>query len=228
MSAPETTVSALEEIHAEIRTCTRCALGRTRTNPVPGEGNPRARVMFVGEGPGAEEDATGRPFVGAAGRLLNRLLPLAGLERETVFIANLVKCRPPGNRTPLPEEIAACRPFLIAQIATIQPDLICTLGSPALKELVSPRYSISQVHGRLFKIHGLLHYALFHPAAALYDESRLQTMQSDMRRIRPILQRLDPEEGGVVAAGNAAVSPSTGQNDNEPADGVCESNLFRR
>lgn len=199
MPVLETVVSALEEIHAEIRSCTQCALARTRTQAVPGEGNPQARVLFVGEGPGAEEDASGRPFVGAAGRLLNRLLPLAGLRREEVFIANLVKCRPPGNRTPLPEEVTACRPFLVAQIATIQPELICTLGTPALKELVSPRYSITQAHGRLFRIHGLLHYALFHPAAALYDESRLRTLETDMRRVRTILRRLNAE-GGLATA----------------------------
>jgi len=149
--------------------------------------------MFVGEGPGADEDATGRPFVGAAGKLLDDLLPLAGLERPKVFIGNLVKCRPPQNRVPLPEEMGACRPYLVAQIALVKPDVICTLGSPALKALVSPRYSITQVHGRLFRTHGILHYAMFHPAAALYDDSRLRTLQTDMRRLRAVIQRLDRE-----------------------------------
>jgi DNA polymerase len=160
--------------------------------------------MFVGEGPGAEEDASGRPFVGAAGQLLNSLLPLAGLCREEVFIANLVKCRPPGNRVPLPEETAACRPFLVAQIAVIQPQVICTLGSPALKELLDPRYSVTQVHGRLFKLHGMLHYAMFHPAAALYDESRLETLRTDMQRLGAALQRLDAYGVGPPARETSA------------------------
>ena len=202
--------AVLSELEQEIESCTRCGLSRTRRRAVPGEGPATAVVMFVGEGPGAEEDASGRPFVGAAGQLLNSLLPLAGLRREQVFIANLVKCRPPGSRVPLPEEATACRPFLVAQIAMIQPQVICTLGSSALKALVDPRYSVTRAHGRLFKLHGILHYAMFHPAAALHDGSRLETLRTDMQRLGAALQRLD-------AYGVAPWARETGESAAQPS-----------
>ncbi|MFN3421301.1 MAG: uracil-DNA glycosylase, partial [Armatimonadota bacterium] len=117
--------AALEELHQQILVCTKCPLAKGRTQAVPGEGNPSAKVMFIGEAPGEQEDAQGRPFVGPAGRFLNELLALAGLSREEVFITNTVKCRPPNNRTPSNEEMAACHPYLEAQIALIQPKVIC-------------------------------------------------------------------------------------------------------
>ncbi len=140
----------LHQIAQEVAGCTRCALAQGRACTVPGEGAPRARLMVVGEGPGAEEDRTGRPFVGAAGQLLDKILQSGmGLRREEVFIANVVKCRPPGNRDPAPEEVAACSPFLERQIAAIRPDLILALGRHAAHHLLGTDLSLQRLRGRL-------------------------------------------------------------------------------
>ena len=137
----------LTEIAQEVMTCQRCALAATRTLAVPGEGPITAPIMFIGEGPGEQEDRSGRPFVGAAGQLLNQLLERAGLSRPEIFITNIVKCRPPRNRDPLPGEVEACRPYLTAQIALINPVVICLLGKPATHTLLSPDMSMGRVHG---------------------------------------------------------------------------------
>jgi uracil-DNA glycosylase family 4 len=177
----------LEEIRREILACTRCALSKGRTNAVPGEGPQDAQIMLVGEGPGEQEDRYGRPFVGPAGHFLNELLEYAGLTREQVFITNIVKCRPPGNRTPKPEEVAACNDYLIGQIAAIRPKVVCTLGSPALRTLLDERASISRVHGQPRKVSGILYVPLYHPAAALHQQSLRETIIEDMKRLRAIL-----------------------------------------
>lgn len=177
----------LEEIAAEIRACTRCGLCEGRTNAVPGEGPEGAAVMFVGEGPGAREDEQGRPFVGPAGQLLNQLLLQAGLRRPEVFITNIVKCRPPGNRDPQPQEVEACREYLVGQIATINPAVICTLGRPALQTLIDPSASISRVHGAPREIDGMTYIPLYHPAAALHQQSLRPVLVEDMRRLGPYL-----------------------------------------
>ena len=177
----------LSEVHAQILACQKCELWKGRTRAVPGEGNPNAHVMFVGEGPGQAEDAQGRPFVGPAGRFLNELLLLAGLRRPEVFITNIVKCRPPGNRAPFEEEVAACRDHLIAQIALINPRVICTLGSPALRALVDPTLSISKVHCTTIRKHGLLFVPLYHPAAALHNENLKTVLRNDMVKLRTLL-----------------------------------------
>jgi DNA polymerase len=179
----------LREIAAEIRGCTRCGLWRGRTLAVPGEGPADADIMFVGEGPGFQEDQQGRPFVGPAGALLNELLQQAGLRRERVFITNLVKCRPPGNREPTPDEVAACREYLDAQIALINPAVLCTLGRPALQTLVDPQASISREHGVPREVDGILFVPLYHPAAALHRQDLRPVLVEDMRKLRLILER---------------------------------------
>lgn len=179
----------LREIAAEIRGCTRCGLCRGRTLAVPGEGPADADIMFVGEGPGFQEDQQGRPFVGPAGALLNELLQQAGLRRERVFITNLVKCRPPGNREPTPDEVAACRDYLNAQIALINPGVLCTLGRPALQALVDPQGSISREHGVPRLMDGIMFVPLYHPAAALHRQDLRPALVEDMRKLRLILER---------------------------------------
>jgi len=183
----------LREIAAEIRGCTRCPLHRGRTLAVPGEGPADADIMFVGEGPGFQEDQQGRPFVGPAGSLLNELLQQAGLRRERVFIANLVKCRPPGNREPTPDEVLACRDYLNAQIALINPSVICTLGRPALQTLVDPQASISREHGVPRQVDGILFFPLYHPAAALHRQDLRPTLVADMRKLRFMLEHVQPK-----------------------------------
>lgn len=183
--------AALEELHRQILGCTKCPLAKGRTHAVPGEGNPNAKVMFVGEAPGEQEDAQGRPFVGPAGRFLNELLALAGLEREEVFITNTVKCRPPNNRTPSNDELLACRPFLEAQIALIRPKVICLLGAAALKALLPElRMTISQVHGQAFTKSGIIFVPLFHPAAALHQPKWKDVLKQDMLKLKGLLSQV--------------------------------------
>lgn len=182
----------LEEIAAEIRGCTRCPLARGRTRAVPGEGPVDADIMFIGEGPGFQEDQQGRPFVGPAGALLGELLGQAGLRREQVFIANLVKCRPPGNREPVPDEIAACRDYLDAQIALINPRVVCTLGRPALQALINPQASITREHGTPRQVDGILFFPLYHPAAALHRQDLRPALVEDMRKLKLTLEHLQP------------------------------------
>ena len=181
------TAEALEEVHSEIRRCRRCPLSRTRTKAVPGEGAPDASIMFVGEAPGGDEDQQGRPFVGAAGRLLTHLLKTIDLDRPAVFITNVVKCRPPGNRDPSPEEIDACNDHLLAQIALITPKVICTLGRFAAQTLIDKSLSISRQHGKPRRLSGILYVPLYHPAAALHQARLIDSLESDMRQLRDIL-----------------------------------------
>ena len=181
--------SLLEEIAAEVRRCTKCPLARSRANAVPGDGPESARLMFVGEAPGGQEDREGSPFVGPAGRFLNELLEQAGIRREDVFITNIVKCRPPGNRDPMPSEIEACRDHLVGQIAAIGPAAVCTLGSPALRTLVDPKLSIGRVHGTSQPRGGILYVPLYHPAAAIHNPSLRRTIIEDMAKVAPMLHQ---------------------------------------
>ena len=178
----------LEAIAAEVRACEKCGLCRTRTNAVPGEGPPDAAIMFVGEGPGQREDEQGRPFVGAAGSLLNQLLLKAGLRRPEVFITNIVKCRPPGNRDPLPDEIEACRGYLDRQIEALRPSVVCTLGRPASQTLIDATLSISREHGTARKVGDITYVPLYHPAAALHQQQLRPILVEDMRRLGPFLK----------------------------------------
>ena len=176
----------LDEIAAEIRVCTRCELHRTRTNSVPGEGPADARIMLIGEAPGWNEDQQGRPFIGAAGKFLEELLAAAGLKRSDVFITNVVKSRPPGNRDPLPDEIAACAPFLQRQIDTIDPDVIVTLGRFSMAKWF-PGERISRIHGQPKNDGKRLIVPMYHPAAALHQQALKATILEDFAKLPRIL-----------------------------------------
>jgi DNA polymerase len=173
--------------------CTRCALSQTRTQVVFGSGSPDADLMFVGEAPGFHEDKQGVPFVGAAGKLLAKLLEGIGLTRDEVYIANVLKCRPPGNRDPLPEEIEACEGHLFRQIELIQPKVVATLGNFATKLLSGRPDGITKVHGREQRVrlggNEVLLYPIFHPAAALYTPRMLEVLETDFRRIPELIGR---------------------------------------
>ncbi len=173
---------------AEIAECTKCPLHRGRTNVVPGEGPEGAEIMFIGEAPGFHEDQQGRPFVGASGKFLEELLESIGLTRDDVFIANVIKCRPPGNRDPLPEEIEACRSFLDQQIELLQPKLVVTLGRFSMARAF-PKARISHIHGQPRKIGGVIYYPMYHPAAALHQPSLRSVVEEDMRRIPELVDR---------------------------------------
>jgi DNA polymerase len=177
-------------ITKEILECKKCPLHKTRHKPVPGEGSLDAEIMFVGEGPGRNEDLTGRPFVGAAGKFLDELLAGIGLKRKDVFIGNVVKCRPPNNRVPLLSEIEACKPYLYAQIAIIQPKVICTLGNTPLNTLIAPNLTIGRVHGRVFKKDGFTFIPLYHPAAALYHNALKGTLKEDFKKLKEYIENL--------------------------------------
>ena len=181
----------LKAVYDEARSCTACPLHQTRTTVVFGAGNADADLMFIGEGPGANEDKLGLPFVGRAGKLLDTLLGEIGLQRADVFIANTVKCRPPGNRDPHPNEIESCRHYLLDQVALIEPRVICTLGNFATKLLRDDPTGISRLHGhdevRTLGARAVRLLPLFHPAAALYTPSTLATVREDFTRIPQLL-----------------------------------------
>jgi DNA polymerase len=185
--------AALREHAEQTASCTRCALASGRTQVVFGSGSPSADLMFVGEAPGFHEDQQGIPFVGQAGKLLDRLLEGIGLTRADVFVANVLKCRPPGNRDPLPEEIAACEPHLFRQIELIEPALVATLGNFATKLLSGRPAGITRVHGQEQEVtlgsRTVTLYPLFHPAAALYTPSMLKILEEDFARIPALLDR---------------------------------------
>ena len=189
-------MTELEKLYEEIRNCQKCRLAQSRTNPVPGEGPEDAELMFIGEAPGFHEDRQGRPFVGAAGRFLEELLASIGLRREEVYICNVIKCRPPGNRDPLKDEIEACAPYLDRQIKLIKPRLIVTLGRFSLGHFV-PKASISKMHGKPIRVGGITCYPVLHPAAALHQPRWRSMIEEDFSRIPQLLEELDeiePEE----------------------------------
>ena len=179
----------LQVVHSEILECTKCELHKSRTNAVPGEGPPDARIMFVGEGPGQNEDAQGIPFVGAAGKLLTELLESIGLKRSNVFITNIVKCRPPNNRAPRKPEIEACNPYLQSQIKLINPRIVCALGTPAITTLIGDEYSASRFHGKPLTRGGVTLLPMYHPAAALYDASLKETLFHDFQILKTLLEK---------------------------------------
>lgn len=179
----------LQRLYDRIVACTECDLCKGRTRAVPGEGPENAEIMFVGEGPGLQEDQQGRPFIGPAGRLLERLLASIRLTRQEVYIANVVKCRPPGNRDPVPAEIGACRKYLEQQIELIEPKLIVTLGRHSLAWFL-PSEKIGRVHGQVKNWKGLQLMPLYHPAAALHAASMRQVIQEDFKKLLPALDRV--------------------------------------
>lgn len=178
----------------EITNCQKCRLCAARTHAVPGEGNPHARLMFIGEGPGRDEDLTGRPFVGRAGQLLDKMIASIGLSREEVYIANVVKCRPPQNRAPEMDEVAACMPYLRAQVGLIRPQVIVLLGSSALGAILGPEHRITRERGAWIERKGVFFMPTFHPAALLRDESKKRPVWEDLKKVRDKLQELEANE----------------------------------
>ena len=181
----------LDELRVQVESCRRCPLCDGRTQTVFGVGNPHARVMFIGEAPGKNEDLQGEPFVGAAGHYLNELLGCAGLRREDVFIANVLKCRPPGNRDPRPEEIQTCTPFLREQTRTIDPEVLVTLGKFSTQFVLKTQVGITRLHGRVRRAGKFLVFPIFHPAAALYDGAKREALENDFVTLGQLLHQLD-------------------------------------
>ncbi|SDX49919.1 DNA polymerase [Marininema mesophilum] len=174
----------LEVVHRRHQDCTRCALHKGRSRIVLGEGNPHSPLLFVGEGPGADEDRQGRPFVGKAGQLLDRMLSAAEIPREEIFITNIVKCRPPGNRTPHEEEMETCKRILREQFVSIQPRLIVTLGSAPTRAIIDPKARITRVRGQWFERKGVRMLPTFHPAYLLRNPAGKREAWEDFKRIR--------------------------------------------
>ena len=173
-----------EELENKCRDCTKCKLCTGRHNVVIGTGNKNARIMFIGEGPGADEDIQGVPFVGKAGRLMDKAFQGIGIEREEIYIANIVKCRPPNNRNPEKDETLACREYLDAQIKLVNPEIIVLLGSVALKNLLGEEYSITSARGRCIEKDGIKYIPTFHPAALLRDENKKIDFWNDLKKIK--------------------------------------------
>ena len=182
-------MSTWEELRQECLNCRKCGLCQTRTNVVFGVGKEDAEVMFIGEAPGANEDMQGEPFVGAAGEDLNGILSLAGLKREDVYIANVLKCRPPGNRNPRPEEVLACSPFLREQIRSIWPDIIVTLGNPATHFVLKTEIGITKLRGRFHQMGHFVVMPTFHPAAALRNPAWQELLEEDFKMLGDYLER---------------------------------------
>jgi len=183
-SGPET----LDQIRADLGDCRRCKLASGRKTIVFGEGNPHAELVFVGEGPGADEDEQGLPFVGRAGQLLNRMIQMIGMKRHEVYICNVVKCRPPGNRTPEKDEIETCSPFLFRQLESIKPRLICCLGAPAVKTVLGIKEGITRIHGQFYDFATSKALATVHPAYVLRNPREEKILREDFEKIREFLK----------------------------------------
>ena len=179
-------MSALSELNEEIGRCQRCEIAKYRTKAVPGEGPEDAEIMFIGEAPGWHEDQQGRPFVGPAGQYLEKLLAIIGLKRQQVYIANVIKCRPMANRDPLPTEIQNCQKWLERQIELLRPKMIVTLGRYSMAKFF-PGKSISKIHGTAQRRDNIIYYAMYHPAAALHQQSLRQAIEADMLKIPALL-----------------------------------------
>lgn len=199
--ADSATVAGLEQIAQQVRQCCQCGLNESRTNAVPGEGNPGARLVFVGEAPGADEDAQGRPFVGRAGKLLDKIINAMGMHRDDVFICNILKCRPPGNRDPLAEEIVKCTPFLHRQLDLIQPEIIVALGAHAAKTLLNTDLAIGKLRGRFHEYYtsegaeAIKLMPTYHPSYLLrsYSPDNRRRVWDDMKKVMAELG-IDPPE----------------------------------
>src|SRR5579875_3304512 len=197
----------LREIAAEVSVCTKCHLCKGRTKAVPGEGPPNARILFIGEGPGYHEDKQGRPFVGPAGQFLDELLQSINLKRSDVFITNVVKCRPPNNRDPLPEEIQACNDYLERQIAAINPTVIVTLGRYSMAKFFGSA-KISAIHGKAQKKDGYICMAMYHPAAGLHQASLKDVIRADFKKIPQIIEEAQRTQGQAAPASAVKTRPS--------------------
>jgi uracil-DNA glycosylase family 4 len=198
--------AALESLAKEIHRCQRCGLANGRTRSVPGEGNPHAEIMFIGEAPGFTEDQTGKPFCGAAGNFLTQLITSIGLKREEVYITNIIKSRPPGNRDPLPEEILACKPWLDQQLEIIKPKVIVTLGRYSMARFF-PGATISRIHGQSETCGPYTCFAMYHPAAALHQGSLRAVIEADILKLPKILEDMKKREQPTPAPIPIATKP---------------------
>ena len=194
----------LPSLSAAVHQCGRCALGHSRTRAVPGVGPANARIMIVGEAPGQNEDQQGEPFVGAAGKLLDQLLAGIGLSRGEVFITNILKCRPPGNRDPLPAEAEACSPYLERQLQLIHPEVVLVLGRHALARLLPGYDSISRLHGKVIVKDGVTYIPIYHPAAALYNSFLMAPLEQDFKAVKLHLDRMEQRRALAAATVPAA------------------------
>lgn len=190
----ESIYRSLDDALAGVGECRRCTLGETRTNVVPGAGNPRAKVMFIGEAPGKNEDLHGEPFVGAAGKLLNQMLERIDVAREDIYIANILKCRPPRNRDPQPHEIEACTPWLREQIKAVHPTVLVTLGNFSTKFILQTKAGITQLRGKIHTAGPFRVIPMFHPAAAIYDRSKIGAIEQDFDLLRLLLDTDDKRD----------------------------------
>lgn len=194
---------SLADLCESLRNCQECRLASGRTQVVFGSGNPEASIMFVGEAPGFHEDKQGVPFVGAAGKLLTELLESVGLSRSQIYIANVIKCRPPGNRDPEPDEVETCKPFLFQQIRLIKPHLVCSMGNFATQTLLERKVGITKVHGQSFELSEFRLFPLFHPAAALHNDRLRPLLQEDFQKLKRLLDAMaapSQEPAGQVNA----------------------------
>ena len=205
----------LQELSASLHDCQRCKLAKLgRSQVVFGTGNPKASIMFVGEAPGFNEDRQGEPFVGAAGKLLDKLLESAGLSRSQVFIANVIKCRPPNNRDPEQDEVDTCKPFLLQQIEEIKPALVCTLGNWATQTILEKKVPITKVKGSAIKLERFVVFPLLHPAAALHQGNLLETLREDFQKLKAYLDRMTaPQPQAAPAAAPAPTAAAQPQLD---------------
>ena len=194
MSEKERKSKLLEEIKNEMLACHKCPLGKTRTNLVFGVGDPMAKLMFVGEAPGRDEDLQGEPFVGRAGQLLTKIIEAIGMKRSNVYIANVLKCRPPGNRNPLPEEIVLCMPYLIKQIETIQPKVLCALGTFAAQTLLNTKAPVGTLRGKFHEYKGIPMMVTYHPAYLLRNPNDKAKVWDDMKKVRDFLGELSEKD----------------------------------
>ncbi|HUK51605.1 MAG TPA: uracil-DNA glycosylase [Terriglobales bacterium] len=181
---------SIVKVAGEVVVCRKCRLSETRTQAVPGEGSANSKVIFIGEAPGGDEDLQGRPFVGAAGKLLTELLATIQLKREEVYITNIAKCRPPGNRPPRKDEATACRPYLDRQLALIHPRVICPMGNSAIHALMDKAEGVTAIHGMPFEVGSITYFPMYHPAAALYTFQLRKVMEEDFRKLRGLLDSL--------------------------------------
>ena len=202
------TTMPLQELATSLYNCQRCKLAKMgRTKVVFGVGNPHASVMFVGEAPGFNEDQQGEPFVGAAGKLLNELLQSASLSRGDIYIANVIKCRPPNNRDPEPDEVETCKPFLMQQISMIRPKLVCTLGNWATQTLLERKVGITKVKGQAFYMKDFVIFPLLHPAAALHQGNLLDTLKADFKKLKEFLDK-NTKPAEPMSAATAVATPT--------------------
>ncbi len=216
----------LTKLSASLFDCQRCPLSAGRTQVVFGTGNPHASIMFVGEAPGFYEDREGEPFVGAAGKLLTELLQSIGLERSDIYIANVIKCRPPNNRDPLPDEIETCKPFLLQQIQLIQPKLVCTLGNFATQTLLERKVGITKVRGQVIQLKNFVVFPLLHPAAALHQGNLRVPLKEDFQKLKTVLEQMSKTPTLPNASPPQNLSTSKAPSKEIPADPPTQMSLF--